>query len=53
MSNILNRRFRYHSAASHATTDGLKARMRRYAEQVKREPAKSTVTPIKKAKRNG
>ncbi len=49
---ITDKRFRYHSAASHATTDGLKARMRRYAEQVKKQEARATVTPIK-AKRNG
>jgi len=46
---LLDRRFRYHNAASHANSDGLRARMRRYAEQVKRNDAsRATVTPIKR-----
>jgi predicted ATP-grasp superfamily ATP-dependent carboligase len=49
---LTDKRFRYHSAASHNTSDGLKSRMRRYAEQVKKQEARATVTPIKRKARS-
>jgi hypothetical protein len=52
MKQITDRSFRYHDSTSHGTSEGLRARMRLYAKQVKQKQAKATVTPIK-AKRNG
>lgn len=45
---LTDKRFRYHGSSSHNTSDGLRARMRRYAEMVKKQEAKANVTPIKR-----
>ena len=46
---ITDKRFRYHNAASHATSDGFKRRMRRYA-RVRMQEARAIVTPINREK---
>lgn len=52
--SILNPKFRYHDSTSHATSDGLRSRMKRYAKQMQKSQdseAIRKVTPIKERRR--